>query len=161
MHRVSFRHDTRLETICCWCFLAPIQPTMRAMGQNKSYVRYFFLTLKFETLNTYLLHSLSYIFTCKRWKVGNKYCKIWHLIVDVLFILITWLFGNVLIKSRDLIANPLSILLSVGSFAIFKAVPLKWTFELNQVIYLCNWCTKNQFLTRNWLKSSIYFTLGW
>ena len=52
-------------------------------------------------------------------------------------------------------------LLSVGSFAIFKAVPLKWAFELSQVT-LCKWCTKSQFLTRNFArKPSIYFPLGW
>ena len=45
-------------------------------------------------------------------------------------------------------------LLSVGSFAIFKAVPLKWAFEPSQVTFLCKWCTKSQFLTLNWQAES-------
>ena len=36
---VSFCHDTRLNTICCWCFVASSQPTTRAIGQNKSFLR--------------------------------------------------------------------------------------------------------------------------
>lgn len=50
-------------------------------------------------------------------------------------------------------------LLSVGSFAIFKAVPLKWAFELSQVTFLCKWCTKSQFLTRNWQESRLFISL--
>ena len=51
------------------------------------------------------------------------------------------------------------ILLSVGSFATFKAVPLKWAFELSQVSFLCKWCTKSQFLTRNWQESRLFISL--
>jgi len=50
-------------------------------------------------------------------------------------------------------------LLTVGSFATFKAAPLKWAFELSQVIFLCKWCTKSPFLTRNWRESRLFISL--